>query len=194
MLRLHCHQQARRSALQELPTAEAPGQRLGSWQLRLSSPCAHPPLHNLKDLKSCSSFLKTQLFLPFKTQHQGFGDETPVKVPEHLLPYPTSQSHFLRALGFAAFEGSGVNAHAGPGSAPASLVNLCTVHLTPRLLFTAPQTALAVLDPLQVKPTHAQHELGKASHVNSDLLHLAPICVAHFAGRCAGRRSPLKSD
>ena len=45
----------------------------------------------------------------------------------------------------------------------ASLVNPCTVHLTPRPLVYSPATALAVLDPLQVKPTHALHELGKAA-------------------------------
>ena len=37
--------------------------------------------------KSCSSFLKHSCSC-LKTQHQGFGDQTPVKVPEHPPPLP----------------------------------------------------------------------------------------------------------
>lgn len=78
---------ARRSARQELPTAEAPGQRLKLAAETVFTPCPPAPSTISKIWKSCSSFLKHSCSC-LKTQHQGFGDQTPVKVPEHPPPLP----------------------------------------------------------------------------------------------------------
>ena len=70
-----------RSACQELPTAEAPGQRLKLAAEAVFTPCPPAPSTISKIWKSCSSSLKHSCSC-LKAQHQGFGDQTPVKVPK----------------------------------------------------------------------------------------------------------------
>lgn len=67
----------------------------------------------------------------------------------------------------------------------------CTVHLTPRPQATVPHALWPRWISVRWSQLTLCTNLEKLLHANSDLSHLAPIRGhLHFAGRCAGRRSP----